>query len=441
MSIFEVSQSEIRNPKSEIVLGGKGLTISKGACYKDAMVTDLARHVYTVSALTAEVKAVLEDGFSAVWVEGELSNFKHHTSGHMYFTLKDAEAQVRAVMFRGNNRLLKFQPKDGLAVLVFGTVTVYERRGEYQISVEFMEPKGIGALQLAYEQLKATLEAEGLFDPARKRPLPRLPRKVGIITSPTGAVIRDMLTIIGRRFPGLAILIHPVQVQGETAAPEIAEALARLGQRADLDVLIVARGGGSLEDLWAFNEEVVARAIAASPIPVISAVGHETDVTIADFVADLRAPTPSAAAELVVAQRDELRLRVDELAARAGAAMEGALAVRRERVQMLGRHLAVLNPVAQVRRQAERLGGLRQRLIAWWRMARMLKQERLKILAGKLESLSPLAILARGYSICFAWPDRRILKAATDAAVGSQVAVRLHRGELQCVVRGVDPGT
>jgi len=285
------------------------------------------------------------------------------------------------------------------------------------------------------------LEAEGLFDPARKRPLPRLPRKIGIITSPSGAVIRDMLTIIGRRFPGLAILIHPVQVQGETAAQEIAEALARLGQRADLDVLIVARGGGSLEDLWAFNEEVVARAIAASPIPVISAVGHETDVTIADFVADLRAPTPSAAAELVVAQRDELRLRVDELAARAVAAMEGALAVRRERVQMLGRHLALLSPVAQVRRQAERLGGVRQRLAAWWRMARMLKQERLKVLVGKLESLSPLAILARGYSICFALPNRRILKAAADAAVGSQVAVRLHRGELQCVVRGVDPGT
>src|SRR5574341_2500163 len=203
-----------------------------------------------------------------------------------------------------------------------------------------MEPKGVGALQLAFEQLKARLEVEGLFDAARKRLLPRLPRKVGIITSPTGAVIRDMLTIIGRRFPGLAILIHPTQVQGESAAPEIAAAIARLGARTDLDVLIVARGGGSLEDLWAFNEEVVARAIAACPIPVISAVGHETDVTIADFVADLRAPTPSAAAELVVAPRDELRLRVDELALRAQAAMEDAVAVRRTRVQMLTRHLA-----------------------------------------------------------------------------------------------------
>ncbi|MBI2164239.1 MAG: exodeoxyribonuclease VII large subunit, partial [candidate division NC10 bacterium] len=324
------------------------------------MVTELARHVYSVSALTAEVKAVLEDGFSAIWVEGELSNFKHHTSGHMYFTLKDAEAQIRGVMFRGNNRLLKFTPKDGMAVLVFGTVTVYERRGEYQVNVEFMEPKGVGALQLAFEQLKARLEAEGLFDPARKRPLPRLPRKIGIITSPTGAVIRDMLTVIGRRFPGLAILIFPVQVQGETAAPEIAAALAHLGRRPDLDVLIVARGGGSLEDLWAFNEEIVARAIARSPIPVISAVGHETDVL-----------------------------------GRALAAVESLLAARGARVQMLARHLGVLSPVAQVRRQAERLQGLRQRLLAWWDLARMLRQERLKVLAGKLETLSPLSILAR----------------------------------------------
>ena len=404
------------------------------------MVTELSRHVYSISELTTEVKAVLEDGFSAIWVEGELSNFKHHTSGHMYFTLKDERAQIRGVMFRGNNRLLKFQPKDGLAVLVFGTITVYERRGEYQIVAEFMEPKGVGALQLAFEQLKAKLEAEGLFDPARKRLLPRLPRKIGIITSPTGAVIRDILTIIGRRFPGLAILIHPAPVQGESAAPEIAAAIGRLGARTDLDVLILARGGGSLEDLWAFNEEAVARAIAACPIPVISAVGHETDVTIADFVADLRAPTPSAAAELVVAQRDELRQRVDELAMRAQAAMQNVVAERRAQVRMLSRHLAVLSPLAQVSRQAERLRGLRQRLASWWELSRRLRQERLKVLTGKLESLSPLSILARGYSICFALPERRVLKAAGDAAIGSELAVRLHQGELHCLVQGIRPG-
>jgi exodeoxyribonuclease VII large subunit len=400
---------------------------------------DLGRRVYSVTDLTAEIKAVLEDGFSAVWVEGELSNFKHHTSGHMYFTLKDNHAQLRGVMFRGSNRLLRFQPKDGMAVLVCGSVTVYERRGEYQITVEFMEPKGVGALQLAFEQLKAKLAAEGLFLAARKRPLPRFPRKIGIITSPTGAVIRDMLTIIRRRFPGLAILIHPVQVQGASAAEEIAAALARLGQRRDLDVLIVARGGGSLEDLWAFNEEVVARAIAASPIPVISAVGHETDVTIADFVADLRAPTPSAAAELVVAQRDELRQRVDDLLARALIAMEGGLMARRQRLQMLGRHLGVLSPAVRVRRQAERLQGLQHRLTARWGMGQMLRRERLKALAGKLESLSPLGILGRGYSICFGLPDRNILKVAADAAVGSEVAVRLHRGQLRCLVQATHP--
>ena len=401
------------------------------------MIPEATRRVYSVRALTAEVRAVLEDGFSAIWVEGEISNFKHHTSGHMYFTLKDAEAQIRAVMFRGSNRLLKFQPTDGQAVLVFGTVTVYERRGEYQIGVEFMEPRGVGALQLAFEQLKAKLEAEGLFDPARKRSLPRLPRKIGIITSPTGAVIRDMLTIIGRRFPGLAILIAPVQVQGETAAAEIAAAIGRLGRRADLDVLIVARGGGSLEDLWAFNEEVVARAIAASPLPVISAVGHETDVTIADFVADLRAPTPSAAAELVVAQRDELAQRVDDLASRASGAATALIAARQERVRMLQRHLVLLSPAARMQRQAERLQTLRQRMLGWWDRTHMRREERVRILAGKLDALSPLAILARGYAICFALPQRRILKAAEEAVTGSQVAVRLHQGELTCLVQAV----
>jgi exodeoxyribonuclease VII large subunit len=399
------------------------------------MIPETSRHIYTVRELTAEVRAVLEDGFSAIWVEGEISNFKHHTSGHMYFTLKDAEAQIRGVMFRGNNRLLKFQPTDGQAVLVFGTVTVYERRGEYQIGVEFMEPRGIGALQLAFEQLKAKLGAEGLFDPARKRSLPRLPRKIGIITSPTGAVIRDMLTIIGRRFPGLAILIAPVQVQGETAAAEVAAAIGRLGRRADLDVLIVARGGGSLEDLWAFNEEVVARAIAASPLPVISAVGHETDVTIADFVADLRAPTPSAAAELVVAQRDELAQRVDDLASRASGAVTALIAARQERVRMLQRHLALLSPAARVERQAERLQTLQQRLLGWWDRSHLRREERVRFLAGKLDALSPLAILARGYAICFALPRRRVLKAAGEAAVGSQVAVRLQQGELTCLVQ------
>jgi exodeoxyribonuclease VII large subunit len=397
-----------------------------------------ARHVYTVSDLTTEVKAVLEDGFSAIWVEGELSNFKHHTSGHMYFTLKDAQAQLRGVMFRGSNRLLRFRPEDGMAVLAFGSLTVYERRGEYQITVEHLEPKGVGALQVAFEQLKARLEGEGLFDPARKRPIPRLPRQVGIVTSPTGAVLQDMLTILGRRFPGLDILVHPVQVQGEGAAVDIARAIGRLGARSDLDVLIVGRGGGSLEDLWAFNEEVVARAIAACPIPVISAVGHETDVTIADFVADLRAPTPSAAAELVVAQRDELRQRVDELALRAEAAALGMIGMLHDRLRMLRRHLGVLNPVAQVARQAERLEGLRRRLQARWELVHLGRREHLARLAGRLDALSPLSILARGYSICFSLPAREVVRDVSGVPVGGRVAVRVHRGEMTCLVQAAD---
>jgi exodeoxyribonuclease VII large subunit len=403
------------------------------------MVPALARRIYSVSRLTAEVKAALEDAFSTIWVEGELSNFKLHTSGHMYFTIKDAQAQVRAVMFRSSNRLLKFLPKDGTSVLVFGTLSVYERRGEYQITVEYMEPKGVGALQLAFEDLKSRLQAEGLFEAARKRPLPRLPRKIGIITSPTGAVVRDMLSILQRRFPGLAVLVCPVQVQGRGCAPEIAGAIRRMASRSDLDVLVVARGGGSLEDLWAFNEEVVARAIAASRIPVISAVGHETDVTIADFVADVRAPTPSAAAEIAAAQREELCQRLDELGARAEGAVASAIERRRRHLTMLSRHLGLLNPAAQVVRQRERCAALTRRLSTWWELSRRGRGERLALLSGKLESLSPLGILARGYSICFSLPGRQVLTRAAAAAVGSEVAVRLHEGELTCVVRRSEP--
>ncbi|HEX5036795.1 MAG TPA: exodeoxyribonuclease VII large subunit, partial [bacterium] len=245
--------------------------------------------IYSISEITRQIKGQLEDNFSEVWIEGEISNFKPATSGHFYMSLKDDQAQIRAVMFRGSNSGLKFRPENGLQVLAYGRVTVYEPRGEYQIIVEHLEPKGAGALQLAFEQLKKKLEAEGLFAAERKRPIPYLPRRIGIVTSPTGAVIRDMIHVLSRRYPNVQILIHPVAVQGTGAAAEIAAAVRAMSVRGDLDVLIVARGGGSMEDLWAFNEEVVARAIAESLLPVISAVGHETDFTIADFVADLRA--------------------------------------------------------------------------------------------------------------------------------------------------------
>ena len=265
--------------------------------------TEAERRVFTVSELTLRLKATLEEAFPAVWVEGEISNLRTPGSGHAYFTLKDEGAQLSAVLFRGRGRRVRFELEDGMQVLAFGGLDVYAARGQYQLVVEMMEPKGLGALQLAFEQLKRKLEAEGLFDEGRKRPLPAFPRVIGIVTSPTGAAIRDMLNIIGRRFGDLRILITPVRVQGDEAPGEIVQALANLQEVADLDVIIVGSGGGSIEDLWAFNDEGVARAIAACRVPVISAVGHETDFTIADFVADLRAPTPSGAAELVVREK------------------------------------------------------------------------------------------------------------------------------------------
>ena len=390
--------------------------------------------IYSVSELTAELKALLENTFTGVWVEGEISNFKHHTSGHMYFTLKDDRGQLRGVMFRGSNRGLQFRPEDGLAVIVFGNVTIYEPRGEYQVYVEYMEPKGLGALQLAFEQLKTRLEAEGLFDPARKRPIPLLPKKIGVVTSPSGAAIRDILQIIHRRFANVQVLIFPVRVQGEGAAAEIVEGIESLNKRGDLDVLIVARGGGSIEDLWAFNEEVVARAIYVSQTPVISAVGHETDFTIADFVADVRAPTPSAAAELVISRKAELSQRVDDLFSRLVSHMRYRAERSGERLRSLERHLRLLSPLERVKRQRERLrdGALALQSSISHRLA--LWRGDLRTAAARLDSLSPLAILARGYSVCRRLPDLSILTRAASVAEGERVEVLLHQGGLICRV-------
>ena len=402
--------------------------------------TDPGRRVLTVSELTHAVKDTLEGRFGGLWVEGEISNLRIHTSGHVYFTLKDEEAQVRAVLFRSRVRRVRFEPADGLHVLAFGRLDVYAVRGEYQLVCEVLEPKGLGALQLAFEQMKARLAAEGLFDAGRKRPLPTLPRRVGLVTSPTGAAVRDFLRVVTRRFAGLQVLVCPVRVQGETAAGEIAQALGTLNRRGDLDVIVLARGGGSLEDLWAFNEEAVARAIAASKIPVISAVGHETDVTIADFVADLRAPTPSAAAELVVREKAELvrqvatlgtRLRhamgqrtrrvadrladirrrrvltdpgrplrdwarrVDDLGARLSRAMARHATRSRERLDRSTRALrpALLRaPVRHRRQLAAQLGGRLERVL---RGETARRRRAVEALAAQLDSLSPLACLAR----------------------------------------------
>ena len=413
------------------------------------------RAVLSVSELTRRLQEVMEDRFPAVWVEGEISNFRLYGSGHAYFTLKDADAQLRAVLFRNRGRRIKFEPADGLHVMAFGSIEVYPQRGEYQLVVELLEPKGLGALQLAFEQLKARLQAEGLFDQARKRELPRFPRKIGIVTSTSGAAIQDMLRVIGRRFGELHIVIAPCRVQGEGAAEEIAQGLRDLNALGGVDVIIVGRGGGSLEDLWAFNEEVVARAIAASKIPVVSAVGHEVDFTIADFVADLRAPTPSAAAELVVREKQavvdtlaqlrarlerlaarplrDLERRVDELTARLRREMRSELGRAEHRVALATRALRASDPVARVANDRHRLENLQSRLVTSFTRRCDRARYGLRTAVGRLDSLSPLAVLGRGYSLTRT-PTGEVVRSAAQVTAGDAIRVLLHRGSLDARV-------
>ncbi len=440
------------------------------------------RKIYTVYELTSEIKRAVET-FGILWIQGEISNFKHHTSGHMYFSLKDDRAQIRAAFFRNSNYYLKFRPEDGLEVLVRGRLSVYEPRGDYQVIVDYMEPKGLGSLQLAFEQLKEKLRKEGLFDEAHKVQLPLLPQKIGVVTSPTGAAIQDMLRVLQRRNASLHVLIYPARVQGNGAAEEIAEGIRYFNTRDDVDVIIVGRGGGSIEDLWAFNEEVVARAIYASRVPTVSAVGHEVDFTIADFVADLRAPTPSAAAEMVSGAREELLATVNAQSGRLVQAVRLLLERRRSTLERLARNRAFNIAPNKIRdlqqsfdeatlrmhqamvRFATALGH-RER-VAMTRLAgidlgslilhkaerlergsRLLEahvgacvkqhRSRLELAVGRLNALSPLAILERGYAIC---RDAHgvVLKQASGAPLGSGVCVRLARGELECRVEKVRP--
>jgi len=438
------------------------------------------RRVITVSELTAEIRNVLEGQLGEMWVEGEISNCRVWNTGHMYFTLKDDGSQIRSVMFRGTLRYLRFKPEDGLHVVARGRLSVYEPKGEYQLVCEHMEPHGLGALQLAFDQLKKKLHAEGLFDSARKRPLPALPRKIGIVTSLDGAALRDIIKVLRRRHPNAHLVISPARVQGEDAAAEITRALRRIGRVPGVEVVIAGRGGGSAEDLWAFNEEMVARAIAACPVPVISAVGHEVDVTIADFVADLRAPTPSAAAEMVVAAKDEFCSRIDRLHHRLNAAAKShvqrrrnvlhALTARRgiagwpARVAMHGRRAAELThelrraALARLARQSREYRILRQQLEAHDLRRRMAAirgrlekadgrltavavrsreriEGRFRVLAGRLENLSPLAVLARGYAVCWNADRTAIIRRAGVLNAGDRVRVTLHEGEIDCEVR------
>ncbi|MGA9185131.1 MAG: exodeoxyribonuclease VII large subunit, partial [Candidatus Acidiferrales bacterium] len=335
------------------------------------------RKVWKVSELTSRIGHLLEGSFPDVWIEGEVSNFHSAQSGHLYFTLKDARAQIRCVCFRDNVRGLKFRPEDGLHVTVRGSLGVYEPRGEYQVYVSVIEPVGLGALQLAFEQLKKRLADEGLFDDARKKVLPMLPRRIGVITSPTGAAIRDILRVLQRRFANVHVLIYPVKVQGDGAAAEIVAGLRHFNAARSVDVLILARGGGSLEDLWAFNEEILARAVAASSIPIITGVGHETDFTIADFVADLRAPTPSAAAELVVRSRQEFDRLIAESQRRLMQQMKYLLSERRHRLRDLQSHRAFRQPELLLRRRRQQVDDLSSSLAVGLRLRLATVRQRL----------------------------------------------------------------
>ncbi len=385
-------------------------------------------HILTVTQLTYQIKNLLEGTFPDVWVEGEISNLTVPQSGHAYFTLKDEQSQVKAVLFRSAQRHLKFTLQHGMQVICRGRVSVYEPRGEYQVIVDYVEPRGIGALQKAFEELKAKLEKEGLFARERKKPLPLLPRRIGIVTSPTGAAIRDILRVIRRRHPRMEILIYPVPVQGVEAVPAITEAVQYFNREQNVDVMIVGRGGGSLEDLWAFNEEAVARAIFASRIPVISAVGHETDYTIADFVADLRAPTPSAAAEMVVESEAHLRETVLSFESRLASSIRQELERRTASVQHALRLLA--DPRKRLEQFSQRVDELLGRLGLGLRHHVRRDRALLTSLSAALEHLNPLGILSRGYSVTRSVPQGDIIKSAAEVSEGDLLRTTLHQGEV-----------
>lgn len=391
----------------------------------------------SVSALSAQIKGTLEEGFPSIWVVGEVSNFSRPQSGHCYFTLKDENAQIRAVAWRGTASKMKFDMQDGLELVCRGRIDVYAPRGSYQLVIDEAQPKGVGALELALRKLREKLSAEGLFDPARKRPLPPFPRRIGFVTSPTGAAVRDFLQVLERRWRGVEVLVIPAKVQGEGSAEEIAAGIRIANQlREPLDVLVVGRGGGSLEDLWSFNEEVVVRAIAASDVPVISAVGHEIDVTLADFAADVRALTPTEAAERAVPAADEIMARVDSLGNRVHAAIRRRWSGYAERLNQLANRRPFARPHAPIQDLALRLDDLSQSANRAIRQQRAEKISELGQLAGKLESLSPLAVLSRGYSLTHD-DEGKLVRSSEQIKTGDEIVTRLEQGEVKSTVTGV----
>ena len=449
---------------------------------RPATADPFARDVYTVSRLNLDARAILEEAFSTVWIEGEVSNLARPRSGHMYFTLKDESCQVRCAMFRMHNRTLSFAPEDGMQVLAHARVGLYPERGEFQLIVQYMEEAGAGALRRAFDALKNRLGAEGLFDAGHKRPLPVLPRCIGVVTSPTGAAVRDVLSVLGRRFPAVPVVIHPVPVQGAGAAEAIARMIDLACERSECDVLILARGGGSLEDLWSFNEEVVARAMHRASIPIVTGVGHEVDFTIADLVADVRAPTPSAAAESVVPDASEWAARYRGFEGRLVAVMRRTLAARHGEVRMLGKRL--VHPRRRLFDHSQRLDAVTMRLLRAANAGVREHRTRLSTLAARLarhapdrtvkahrsrcEALAqrlrrathaefarrrtrvagleralggfgPQATLERGYSILLRGDERQVVRGASDVRPGERLHARLARGALDLDVAGVEP--
>jgi exodeoxyribonuclease VII large subunit len=442
---------------------------------------DTTRRILTVSELTDRIKSLLEKNFPFVWVCGEISNLRIPGSGHLYFTLKDEASQIAAVMFRNQNRQLKFPPADGMSVIGLGRISLYEPRGAYQIILEYLEPAGVGALQIAFEKLKKRLAESGYFDQRHKKPLPFLPRKIGIVTSASGAVVHDIITVTGRRFPGIRLEIVPVKVQGSGAEEDLCAAIGLLNQRADADLIIVARGGGSLEDLQAFNSEAVAMAIFNSRIPVVSAVGHETDFTIADFIADVRAPTPSAAAEIAVPDRGELLrrvesvnlklyrtinkiliynrniiinlssrmkdprrriqefwLRIDDLQGRIGRLSVLYLQRKKQNLDGMKRRIHSASPAVRIAKLKLEIGGSRQRMKHAIEKRFDRGRSRLREAAGKLESLNPLGILRRGYSVTRRLPDRRVITDPDQVRLEQLLEVRVFAGTILCSVKGTE---
>jgi len=395
--------------------------------------------IYTVTEITKEIKSILEENFPALWVEGEISNYLLHSSGHRYFSLKDENVQIRCTLWRFRGDELQFEPADGMKVIVWGSITVYERNGQYQLDVIELIPAGLGKLEIAFRRLKEKLFKEGLFDEEHKKPIPEFPEAIGVVTSPTGAAIRDIIRIIRSRFPSVKIIVNPVRVQGEGAAEEIAQAIKEFNEYKKIDVMLVGRGGGSVEDLWAFNEETVARAIYESEIPIISAVGHQIDFVIADFVADSRAPTPSAAAQMVGQERDELLEQIKVNIRKLSLYLSSLLEHSKQRLEAPKESYGFRRPFDIITQRSQKVDELGQQLVDRIKNYFEIKSNAISLLKEKLKTLSPLSVLKRGYSIARKLPELTVIKDAGILKKEDRIEVKVFKGRIESKVESIDP--